>query len=96
MYTPPLGAGIDPFVLGTVTGNMVLVLRSGETDRQMAEAKLHTIDRLPIRVRGAIMNDIRAGTGSYRYYSYLYGYSAEDEGGQERAAAGILQGANRE
>ena len=48
--SPPLGAGIDPFVLATATGNIMLVLRSGETDRQMAEAKLKLLDRLPIRI----------------------------------------------
>jgi hypothetical protein len=44
----------------------------------MAEAKLRLIDRLPIRVLGAVMNDVRAD-GAYRYYSYVYGYAAEEE-----------------
>jgi hypothetical protein len=38
--TPPLGAGIDPFVLATATGSLALIMRAGETDRQLAEAKL--------------------------------------------------------
>ncbi|MEP6572552.1 MAG: polysaccharide biosynthesis tyrosine autokinase, partial [Gemmatimonadota bacterium] len=76
--SPPLGAGIDPFVLGTSTGHMMLVLRSGETDRQMAEAKLKLLDRLPIRVLGAVLNSIQA-EGVYRYYSYVYGYTADEE-----------------
>lgn len=75
--SPPLGAGIDPFVLGTVTGGMVLVLRSGETDRHLAEAKLKLIDRLPVRLLGAILNDVRT-EGPYKYYSYVYGYTAEE------------------
>ena len=76
--SPPLGAGIDPFVLGTATGNMVLVLRSGETNREMAEAKLKVLDRLPIRILGAVLNDIRAG-GVYQYYGYVYGYVSDEE-----------------
>jgi capsular exopolysaccharide synthesis family protein len=84
--SPPLGAGIDPFVLGTATGNMVVVLRSGETNRQMAEAKLRLLDRLPIRVLGAVLNDIRAG-GVYQYYSYVYGYVADEEKGGQLPAA---------
>jgi succinoglycan biosynthesis transport protein ExoP len=76
--SPPLGAGIDPFVLGTATGNMLLVLRSGETNREMAEAKLKVLDRLPIRILGAVLNDIRAG-GVYQYYGYVYGYVADEE-----------------
>lgn len=77
--TPPLGAGIDPFVLATATGALALVLRAGETDRQLAEAKLQVLDRLPVRLLGAILNDVRVGEGAYKYYSYSYGYVAADE-----------------
>jgi len=77
--TPPLGAGIDPFVLSTVTGHLALVLRAGETDRQLAEAKLQILDRLPVRLLGAILNDVRLKEGSYKYYRYSYGYVADPE-----------------
>ena len=76
--TPPLGASMDPFALGAVAENMILVVRSGETDRKMALAKLEIIDRLPIRLMGVVLNDIRA-TGAYKYYSYLDGYAMADE-----------------
>jgi capsular exopolysaccharide synthesis family protein len=83
--SPPLGAGIDPFVLGTATGHMLMVFRSGETDRAMAEAKLKLLDRLPVRVLGAVLNDIQAD-GVYKYYSYLYGYTSDEEGARQLAA----------
>ncbi len=76
--TPPLGAGIDPFALGAAAGNMLLVLRSGETDRKMAEAKLQLLDRLPVRILGTVLNDISA-KGVYRYYSYLNEYASTEE-----------------
>ena len=84
--TPPLGAGIDPFVLGTTVGNIALILRAGETDRQLAEAKLQVLDRLPVRLLGAILNDVRLGHGAYRYYSYNYGYLPTEEE-EERPAS---------
>jgi len=80
--SPPLGAGIDPFVLGAATGHMVLVLRSGETDRVMAEEKLKTVDRLPIRLLGAVLNDVDTRDSGYKYYSYVYGYDAEETKGK--------------
>jgi len=80
--TPPLGAGVDPYVLATATGNLVLVLRTGVTDRELAEAKLDMLDRLPIRILGAILNDVQPGA-AYRYYGYhhyyLEGYETRDE-----------------
>ncbi|MDQ3696780.1 MAG: polysaccharide biosynthesis tyrosine autokinase [Gemmatimonadota bacterium] len=76
--TPPLAAGIDPFVLGAATGHLLLVLRTGETDRKLAQSRLALAHRLPIRVLGAVLNDIEA-EGAYRYYSYLYGYSVDDD-----------------
>ncbi len=77
----PLSAGIDPYVLGAATGNLLLVMRNGVTDREMAGAKLDMLARLPIRVLGAVLNDIRPN-GFYRYYAYNYyveGYEAREE-----------------
>ena len=69
--SPPLCAGIDAFVLATQARNMLLVLRTGQTDRKLADAKLRLADRLPIRVLGAVLNGVPA-EGSYRYYGYHY------------------------
>lgn len=76
--SPPLGACVDPMILGTLTRNLALVLRTGTTDRTMAESKLQILDRLPVRVLGAILNDVPA-RGPYRYYSYISGYEVLDE-----------------
>jgi succinoglycan biosynthesis transport protein ExoP len=75
--SPPLGAGIDPFALAHVTGNLMMVLRVGVSDRKMAEAKLAAMDRLPVRKLGVVLNDV-AATGVFRYYSYLYGYKLDE------------------
>jgi Mrp family chromosome partitioning ATPase len=61
---------------------MVLVLRSGETDRAMAEEKLKLVDRLPIRLLGAVLNDVNTAESGYKYYHYVYGYTAENEPAQ--------------
>jgi polysaccharide biosynthesis transport protein len=82
--SPPLGAGIDPLVLGSLTGNMLLVMRTGRTDRAMAEAKLQMLDRLPIRLLGVILNGLDDGL-SYKYYSYMPGYTPDpDEADSEQ------------
>lgn len=83
--SPPLGAGVDPFILGTLTGHLMLVLRTGRTDRALAEAKLETVKGLPIRILGAVLNGVEEGSVyRYHYYSYLPGYEArEEEEGEE-------------
>ena len=74
----PLGAGIDGFVLSATAGHAIIVLRTGETDRRLAKAKLELLDRLPTMVLGAIVNDVKV-EGEYRYYSYLGKYGTESE-----------------
>jgi len=76
---PPLAGGVDPFILGTLTGSLLMVLRTGHSDRQVASAKLEMLERLPVRLLGAVLNDVPPGA-SYNYYSYyLPGYEATDE-----------------
>lgn len=77
----PMAAGVDPYVLGTLTGHLLLVMRTGVTDRELAQAKIDLLDRLPVRVLGAVLNDVEAG-GAYRYYAYyLAGYEVAEEDG---------------
>jgi capsular exopolysaccharide synthesis family protein len=83
--TCPLGAAADPVVLGTLTGNLALVVRSGQTDRDRAEAMLKHLRRFPVRVLGAIVNDVARGE-NYTYYGYIPGYNVEIS--EEPAPAG--------
>jgi len=86
----PLAAGVDPYALGAATGNVLLVLRTGVTDRGLAEAKVEMLHRLPLRVLGAIMNDVRPGT-AYSYYSYsLEGYEVWEEDPEGKATKMLL------
>jgi tyrosine-protein kinase Etk/Wzc len=92
--SPPLAAGVDPLVLATFSGSMVLVLRSGATKRALAEAKLDLMTPLPIRVLGAVLNDISASETYYDYYgTYTRGYEARDEV-LEDASAKLLTTSN--
>jgi len=75
----PLGAGVDAFALGIATRNLALVLRSGRTDRHLAKAKLELMDRLPMVVIGAVLNDVQTKDAAYKYYSYLESYRYTDQ-----------------
>jgi tyrosine-protein kinase Etk/Wzc len=90
--SPPLGAGVDAYALSTCTGNLVLVLRTGATDREFAEAKLEVLDRLPVRILGAVLNGVKEWN-VYRYYAYyLPGYEHDED---EAGTAGKLLGGGK-
>lgn len=88
----PLGAAVDPYLLGTLSGSIVLVLRSGTTDRELAGTRIGDLHRLPVRVLGAVLNDVPSGAGSYQYYTYLPGYGAHDEGSSRRRTEALSGG----
>ncbi len=88
----PLAAGVDPCALGMATGSMLLVLRTGVTDRMIAEAKVQVLQRLPIRLLGVALNDVRPGA-AYSYYAYsLAGYQVGDEDPEGAAGTLLLSG----
>jgi capsular exopolysaccharide synthesis family protein len=81
--SPPLVAGIDAYALAAAAGAMLIVLRPAQTDRKLAAAKLEVLDRLPIRILGAVLNAVPGG-GAYRYYGSDYEY--KDESAKEPIA----------
>jgi capsular exopolysaccharide synthesis family protein len=81
--SPPLAAGGDAVILSTLTGNLAVVIRTGTTERQLAQVKLEQLGRLPIRILGAILNDVDPTDGySYYYSGYLPGYEPVPEEGE--------------
>mgnify|MGYP001040829046 CR=1 FL=1 len=94
---PPLSGGGDALVLGSLTGHLAIVLRSGSTDRGLASTKIDALSRFPLRILGAVLNDTAAG-GIYGYDStYLPSYlteveartnESESEGGRQLLAPG--------
>jgi succinoglycan biosynthesis transport protein ExoP len=90
--SPPLGAGADPLVLGTLTENLLLVMRTGQSDINLASTKLEVLNALPVRVIGAVLNDVRS-SGVYRYYMYSSAeYELVDEEGPTREALPSILG----
>ena len=65
---------MDAYALGAAAGSMLIVLRPAVTDRKLAAAKLEVLDRLPIRILGAVLNGVPDG-GAYRYYGSDYYYA---------------------
>jgi capsular exopolysaccharide synthesis family protein len=92
--SPPFIAGVDAYALGAAAGNVLIVLRQGVSDRKLAAAKLTVLDRLPIRILGAVINGIPGG-GMYRYYGtdYSQSDSLRSPGGSLATPRGLVVGA---
>jgi tyrosine-protein kinase Etk/Wzc len=89
--SPPFIAGVDAYALGAAAGNMLVVLRPGVSDRKLTAAKLEIVDRLPIRVIGAVINGVPTG-GMYKYYGTGYGddMSAKEPIGSVATPGGLV------
>ncbi|MDZ7260653.1 MAG: CpsD/CapB family tyrosine-protein kinase, partial [candidate division KSB1 bacterium] len=70
--TPPLNAATDAVVLGTQVDVVVLVVRSGITDRDVARKKLEMFNNVPAKVLGVVLNGTAAELAheGYSYYHY--------------------------
>ena len=88
--SPPLGSGVDPYTLGTLTGAMILVLRTGTTNLALARVRLGMLEQFPIRMLGVVLNDVQRGE-LYGYYSYVPGYGAIDEDAGTRVSRQRMQ-----
>ena len=70
--SPPLNAATDAIVIGTQVDAVVLVIRAGITDRNVAKQKLEMFKNVQARLLGAVLNGTTAefGHDGYSYYHY--------------------------
>src|SRR2546426_4022785 len=68
--------------LGMLTQSLALVLRTGYSRREVAASKLEALQRLPLRLLGAILNDVpsRGGDPHYSHYFPRYQGAGEEKG----------------
>ena len=69
---PPLAAGADALILGKQSDKVVIVIRAGETDSQLARTKLDLIGNVDIPIVGAVLNAVPTSAHYYPYYANYY------------------------
>jgi len=74
--TPPIVAVTDATLLGTKTDGLLIVIKSGKTDREIVMRAVNTVRNVGVHVVGAVLNDINLSHrySSYGYYKYYYHY----------------------
>jgi Mrp family chromosome partitioning ATPase len=68
----PIGAVTDPVVLSRFAEGVVLVIKVGETVRDLVANSLRRLQDVQAHVLGAVLNNVNIGKNNYYYYQYYY------------------------
>ena len=96
--TPPVMALADAAVLASQVDGVLLVVRAGQTRRDMAHQAVLALRQAHARVVGALLNRVAPRSGGYYYYYYNhYGdYYGDRNGGRDKAGGnGQAAGSSR-
>ncbi len=77
--SPPVSAVTDAAILSQKVDGILLVVRAGETPRQMVQAGLAKLRAVNAHVLGGVLNGVRIDRDGYYYQYYYYSYYGEDE-----------------
>lgn len=83
--TPPVGAVADAVVLSTQVDGVVVVLKAGQTNRDLAKRTVRALRDVKANIYGAVLNDVNLE--SSKYGDYYYGYSYRYYGDSEKKGA---------
>lgn len=92
--SPPVGAVTDPVILATMTDGAVLVLKAGQTQREVGQQAVRAMRDGNAHILGAVINDLDVESRKYGYYYYSYykkygGYYGEDDDGDKGSKLNI-------
>jgi len=79
--SPPLTAVTDAVVLSKVADGVIMVVRAGDTPREIVKNGLHQLKAMNARILGVVLNGVNMNREGYYYYQYYYYYYGE---GQDR------------
>ncbi|NUO80741.1 polysaccharide biosynthesis tyrosine autokinase [candidate division KSB1 bacterium] len=84
--SPPIIAVTDAAVLGSRLDGVILVVKSGQTDREAAFRAFTLLKNVNTRILGALLNGVQIESlyGSYYYYYHYYYYGKDGEKKRKR------------
>ena len=80
--SPPITAVTDAAILAKAVDGVVLVIRAGQTVREVAKNSVHQLQSVGGHILGAVLNAVDIGKDKYYYYYYYqyYHYYYGDDG----------------
>ncbi|MCK4911106.1 MAG: polysaccharide biosynthesis tyrosine autokinase [Thermodesulfovibrionales bacterium] len=73
--SPPILSATDPVVISTYVDEVLLVIKMGETSRELIRAAIGKLTHVKANLLGTVLNSIAVGQGNY--YSSQYPYYGE-------------------
>ena len=71
--TPPVIAVTDASILAQEVDGVILVLASGEVNKEYAQRAKEQLDKVGAKILGAVLNKADMKTSEYYYYYYYHG-----------------------
>lgn len=71
--TPPIVAVTDAAILAQEVDGVILVLASGEVNKDFAQRAKEQLDKVGAKILGAVLNKADMKTSEYYYYYYYHG-----------------------
>jgi exopolysaccharide transport family protein len=82
--SPPSTAVTDSAVLSKSVDGVVLVIRAGDTAREMVKNGIGQFEAVGAHILGAILNGVDIGRDKYYYYYQYYHYYYGDDGDKKK------------
>jgi len=71
--TPPIVAVTDAAIIAQEVDGVILVLASGEVNKEYAQRAKELLDKVGAKILGAVLNKVDMKTSEYYYYYYYHG-----------------------
>ncbi|MBC2722195.1 CpsD/CapB family tyrosine-protein kinase [Desulfosporosinus sp.] len=71
--TPPIIAVTDAAIIAQEVDGVILVLASGEVNKEFAQRAKEQLDKVGAKILGAVLNKADMRTSDYYYYYYYHG-----------------------
>lgn len=71
--TPPIVAVTDAAIIAQEVDGVILVLASGEVNKEYAQQAKELLDKVGAKILGAVLNKADMKTSDYYYYYYYHG-----------------------
>ena len=77
--SPPINVVTDPVILSQIVGGVIIVIRAGETGRDVIRRARDQILNVNANLIGGVLNSVDMQKDSYYYYSYYHNYYYQED-----------------